>query len=253
MSNIFELKQTLLNIFDIIEENEGELTPELEEQLIITRESFNDKIESYTNVIKLLTKDVELIKEEKTRLNDLQKSKEKTIDRLKSIMVDAIEEFGSTSKSGTKFLDYGRGKVSIRTTQSVEIDEDSTSRFINRFIDCLTYLNIQNQLHKDIIDIQEFMKYANSKSPSEEEEGIERVPFDLEDLKQLKADINLDIPIEELINSDKGFNLIKALIDYNTFDIKPKTNKSDIKREAKERQTMPVFAKLVNNKTITVK
>ena len=253
MSNIFELKQTLLSIFDIIEENEGEITPEIEEQLTITRESFNDKIESYTNVIKLLTKDIELIKEEKTRLNDLQKSKEKTIDRLKSIMVDAIEEFGSTNKNGTKFLDYGRGKVSIRTTQSVEIDEDSTSRFINRFIDCLTYLNIQNQLHKDIIDTKELIEYSNSKSPSEEEEGIERIPFDLEDLKQLKADINLDIPIEELINSDKGFNLIKALVDYNTFDIKPKANKSDIKREAKERQTMPVFAKLVNNKTITIK
>ena len=46
MANIYQISQELLNIFDIIEENEGELTPELEEQLAITRESFNEKIKN---------------------------------------------------------------------------------------------------------------------------------------------------------------------------------------------------------------
>ena len=38
--NIYQIKTELLDIFDQIEENEGELTPELEEQLAITQEDF---------------------------------------------------------------------------------------------------------------------------------------------------------------------------------------------------------------------
>ena len=62
------------------------------------------------------------IKEEIARLKDLQKSKEKTIDNLKKIMAMAINAFGDTNKSGTKFLDYGTGKVSIRKFDSIEVD-----------------------------------------------------------------------------------------------------------------------------------
>lgn len=60
--NIYQIKQELISIFDELEENGGELTPELEEQLEISQEAFRDKIESYTNVIKLLECDIQGIK-----------------------------------------------------------------------------------------------------------------------------------------------------------------------------------------------
>ena len=123
MASIFNIQQDLYSIFDSIEENEGEITPELEKALTIKREEFSTKIQGYVAFIKQLELDNKGIKEEIARLKELQKSKEKTIDNLKKIMAMAIDAFGDTNKSGTKFLDYGTGKVSIRKSDSIEVDE----------------------------------------------------------------------------------------------------------------------------------
>lgn len=249
MSNIFQIKQELLAIFDELEENGGELTPELEEQLNITQEEFRDKIKSYSNVVKMLENDIIGIKEEKARLSDLQKSKEKTIERLKKIMIDAVELFGDTTKSGSKYLDFGTGKVSIRNTQVVEVEEDITDRFVNRFLTCLRWYQQNNQL--DTITSSDVLDYCNSKSPNEEDEEI--TILSEEDIAQIKADINLDIPISELLTTERGMKLAKALAEYSVFTCKSKISKTDIKANAKENHTMPVFAKLVNNQTLTIK
>ena len=249
MSNIYNIKQELLNIFNELEENEGELTPELEEQLNITQEEFKDKIKSYSNAVKMLENDIINIKAEKARLNDLQKSKEKTIERLKKIMIDAVELFGDTTKSGSKYLDYGTGKVSIRNTQVVEIEEDITDRFVNRFLTCLRWYQQNNQL--DTITSSDVLEYCNSKSPNEEDEEI--TILSEEDISQIKADINLDIPISDLLTTERGMKLAKALAEYSVFTCKSKISKTDIKANAKENHTMPVFAKLVDNQTLTIK
>lgn len=249
MSNIFNIKQELLSIFDELEENGGELTPELEEQLNITQEEFRDKIKSYSNAVKMLENDIIDIKTEKARLNDLQKSKEKTIERLKKIMIDAVELFGDTTKSGSKYLDYGTGKVSIRNTQVVEVEEDITDRFVNRFLTCLRWYQQNNQL--DTITSSDVLEYCNSKSPNEEDEEI--TILSEEDITQIKADINLDIPISELLTTERGMKLAKALAEYSVFTCKSKISKTDIKANAKENHTMPVFAKLVDNQTLTIK
>ena len=76
--NIFQLNQELLSIFEELEENGGELTSEIEEQLKINQTDVNNKVESYTQVIAQLNSDIELIKSEKKRLDDLKLSKEKT-------------------------------------------------------------------------------------------------------------------------------------------------------------------------------
>ena len=69
----------------------------------------------------------------------------------------------------------------------------------------------------------------------------------------LKADINLDIPVSELFTTERGMKLAKALAEYAVFTCKAKVSKTDIKTNAKESHTMPVFAKLVNNQTLTIK
>ena len=249
MSNIFNIKQELLSIFDELEENGGELTPELEEQLNIKQEEFRDKIKSYSNAVKMLENDIIDIKTEKARLNDLQKSKEKTIERLKKIMIDAVELFGDTTKSGSKYLDYGTGKVSIRNTQVVEVEEDITDRFVNRFLTCLRWYQQNNQL--DTITSSDVLEYCNSKSPNEEDEEI--TILSEEDIAQIKADINLDIPISDLLTTERGMKLAKALAEYSVFTCKSKISKTDIKANVKENHTMPVFAKLIDNQTLTIK
>ena len=251
MSNIFNIKQELLAIFDELEENEGELTPELEEQLNISKEEFRDKIKSYSNVVKMLENDIVGIKAENARLNDLQKSKEKTIERLKKIMIDAVDLFGDTTKSGGKYLDFGTGKVSIRNTQVVEVEEDVTNRFVSRVLSCLRWYQQNNQL--DTITTADVLDYCNSKSPDEETNGDEITILSKEDIAQIKANIDLDISVNDLLTTESGMKLAKALAEYSVFTCKAKVSKTDIKANAKENHTMPVFAKLVDNQTLTIK
>lgn len=251
MSNIFQIKQELLAIFDESEENGGELTPELEEQLVITQESFKDKIKDYANVVKILQNDIVDIKAEKARLNDLQKSKEKTIERLKAIMVEAIEMFGDTTKTGGKFIDYGTGKVSVRNTEAVDVNEEVINRFTNRYLTALRWYADNNQLQQGLVTPEELLNFANTKSPSEEDEDIVRLSFD--DLTNLKASISADITLDDLLQTDKGFQLAKALIEYGIFDVTAKADKIAIKKEAKENNTMPIYANLVQNKSVTIK
>lgn len=251
MANIYQIKQELLAIFDEIEENGGELTPELEEQLAITQDSFKDKVKDYTNVIKTLQNDIVDIKAEKTRLNDLQKSKEKTIDRLKTILVEAIEMFGDTSKTGGKFVDYGTGKVSVRNSEAVEVNEDAINRFTNRYITALRWYSDNNQLQESLVNPSELLNFANSTTQDEEDEDILKLQFS--DLVNIKASINADIMLDELLQTEKGFNLAKALIEYGIFDVTAKADKIAIKKEAKENHTMPIYASLVQNKSVTIK
>ena len=251
MANIYQLSQELLSIIDIIEENGGEITPEIEEQLNITQESFRDKIKDYCNVVKHLQNDIIDIKAEKARLSDLQKSKEKTIERIKKVIIEAVEMFGDTTKAGGKFIDYGIGKVSIRNNQAVEVDEDSINGFINRYVAGLAWYDMQNQLDCSIIKPDELVRYANQSKDSDDE--LVDLNFSLEDVSKLDANIDLKISLKSLLESVTGFELAKALVRYGRFDIKASVDKNDIKREAKENHTMPTYAKLINNQSIIIK
>lgn len=253
MSNIYQIKQELISIFNEIEDNEGEITPELEDKLNITQESFKDKIKDYTNVVKMLQNDIIDIKAEKARLNDLQKSKEKTIERLKTIIIEAIQEFGDVSKSGGKFVDYGTGKVSIRNTESVEVNEDSINRFVNRYLAGLKWYELQGQLDKSIISPDIILDYANSLTQQEEEEGSSISKFNWYDLDNLNTNIEVNISLADLLDSIHGFELAKALTIYGDFKINAKADKIAIKQNAKENHNMPVYATLVQNKSITIK
>ena len=254
MANIYNIQQSLFSIFDELEENGGELTPEIEEQLNITQEQFKSKIKDYSNVIKMLENDIAAIKEEKARLNDLQKSKEKNMERLKKIMIEAIENFGDTTKSGGKYVDYGTGKVSVRNSQAIEVEEDSVNRFVNRLITSLKWYNENNQLHNGLVDPIEVIAFANSKTQEEEDDNVEVDLYDTKDTENLSISVDLDINIPTLLTTEKGINLAKALLDYNIFSIKAKADKKGIKDDAKsEQHYMPVFAKLVTNKSISIK
>ena len=254
MANIYNIQQSLFSIFDELEENGGELTPELEEQLNITQEQFKSKIKDYSNVIKMLESDIVAIKEEKARLSDLQKSKEKNIERLKKIMVEAIENFGDTTKAGGKYVDYGTGKVSVRNSQAIEVEEDSVNRFVNRLITSLKWYNENNQLHNGLVNPDDVIAFANSKTQEEEDDNVEVDLYDTKDTENLAISVDLDINIPTLLTTEKGINLAKALLDYNIFSIKAKADKKGIKDEAKsEQHYMPVFAKLVTNKSISIK
>lgn len=249
MANIYNIQQELISIFDEIEENYGDITTELEEKLLITQESFSNKIKDYVNVIKLIERDITAIKEEKSRLNDLQKSKEKTIERLKNVIIEAVEKFGNESKTGTKFIDYGIGKVSIKNSTIVDVNEDTINQFINKYICGLSFYDTQNQLDKSIISENTLLDYANYDT-----DETELIPnLKLEDLNNINTEIEIKASIKDLLSTDKGFELAKSLIKYNNFKISAKADKTAIKQEAKITNYIPPFVKLENKQSLLIK
>lgn len=213
MASIFNIQQDLYAIFDSIEENEGEITPELEEALTIKREEFSTKIQGYVAYIKQLELDNKGIKEEIARLKDLQKSKEKTIDNLKKIMAMAINAFGDTNKSGTKFLDYGTGKVSIRKSDSIEVDEEGTKQFVNRFFRYFNWLHFTNTADQQELDVKDVIDFCN-KNKQDDEEDIVETNYTDDDLTNLQANLDFKVNLKDLITNPNGLKLINSLLDY---------------------------------------
>lgn len=253
MASIFNIQQDLYAIFNSIEENEGELTPELEEALTIKREEFSTKIQGYVAYIKQLELDNKGIKEEIVRLKDLQKSKERTIDNLKKIMAMAINEFGDTNKSGTKFLDYGTGKVSIRKSDSIEVDEEGTKQFVNRFFRYFNWLHFTNTTNQQELDVKDIVDFCNKTKQDDEEDVIETNYTD-DDLNNLQANLDFKVNLKDLITNPDGLKLINSLLDYKVLaTIKPSVDKTEVKKEVKSNGEIPTFAKYVIKDNVVIK
>lgn len=253
MASIFNIQQDLYAIFNSIEENEGELTPELEEALTIKREEFSTKIQGYVAYIKQLELDNKGIKEEIARLKDLQKSKEKTIDNLKKIMAMAINDFGDTNKSGTKFLDYGTGKVSIRKSDSIEVDEEGTKQFVNRFFRYFNWLHFTNTADQQELDVKDVIDFCNKNKQDDEEDVVETNYTD-DDLTNLQANLNFKVNLKDLITNPNGLKLINSLLDYKVLaTIKPSVDKTEVKKEVKSNGEIPTFAKYVIKDNVVIK
>lgn len=253
MASIFNIQQDLYSIFDSIEENEGEITPELEEALTIKREEFSTKIQGYVAFIKQLELDNKGIKEEIARLKDLQKSKEKTIDNLKKIMAMAIDAFGDTNKSGTKFLDYGTGKVSIRKSDSIEVDEEGTKQFVNRFFRYFNWLHFTNTADQQELDVKDVIDFCN-KNKQDDEEDIVETNYTDDDLTNLQANLDFKVNLKDLITNPNGLKLINSLLDYKVLaTIKPSVDKTEVKKEVKSNGEIPTFAKYVIKDNVIIK
>lgn len=253
MASIFNIQQNLYAIFDSIEENEGEITPELEEALTIKREEFSTKIQGYVAYIKQLELDNKGIKEEIARLKDLQKSKEKIIDNLKKIMAMAIDAFGDTNKSGTKFLDYGTGKVSIRKSDSIEVDEEGTKQFVNRFFRYFNWLHFTNTADQQELDVKDVIDFCN-KNKQDDEEDIVETNYTDDDLTNLQANLDFKVNLKDLITNPNGLKLINSLLDYKVLaTIKPSVDKTEVKKEVKSNGEIPTFAKYVIKDNVIIK
>jgi hypothetical protein len=118
-------------VFTIIEEHDalmseiedlgGEITPELAAKLFINENELANKIRAYYFIIKTKEADINLIKDEKERLDDVKKTKENAIKQLKKAVNLAVETFGTLKPSGVKGLDLGDLKVWQKKTEALEL------------------------------------------------------------------------------------------------------------------------------------
>jgi hypothetical protein len=228
--NIFQLNQELLSIFEELEENGGELTSEIEEQLKINQTDVNNKVESYTQVIAQLNSDIELIKSEKKRLDDLKLSKEKTIESIKKLILYALDYFGETTKSGTKVIDFGTGKVSTRKSVSLEVSEeyDKLADIFKRQLNWAGYVN-----EIDSIDsFKTLFREAIENNTIEKDGGVynDSIAATEEDLDIVQFNITVPIKYRDL-TTDKAIDLLKAIARdrTNMIEVTPKIDKTLLK------------------------
>lgn len=116
---LYELEQEQLELNALLEENGGELTPEIEERLQIHDYDINKKMESYCKAIRCYETSIEGIKSEIERLKARKESSEKAIERMKESMLNALEIFGINK------IEAGTFKIGTRKSQAVEIDDEN--------------------------------------------------------------------------------------------------------------------------------
>jgi len=129
LRNVFDIAAEYLDAIDELE-NYFQENPELEEvpeelfeRLNINKNEAADRLSSYKDVIRYLEADIEVVKERIDELQQIIKTKTKSIDRLKGIMATAIRLFGTPTESGGAQFKTNFGNYSWIRTKVVEVDE----------------------------------------------------------------------------------------------------------------------------------
>ena len=232
--NIWQIQQDLLDIFNELEENGGELTPELEDKLNITQSEFKNKIENYLYVIKKTESDINACDTEAKRLTALKKSKQNTVDRLKSIMAKAIEQFGDENKDGNRFIDLGTAKITVRTSDKVIVNDDFATNLVDNTFNEIRSMVFTKELQSN--DLKDLLTVPENK------------------LDGVTANISIDVPLIDLYK-DNGDALIKSIFAYGKyFKVKANISKTELKINLEDNpNAYPELAHLEQNKTLTIK
>ena len=114
-TTLFEIKNEYLDIINQVEEMEGEITPELSEQLAINEEQLQTKSIGYVAVIRQREALNELVSNEIKRLQAIKKRNDTLIDNLENRLLDAVKMFGNFESGLTKF--------GTRKSESIEVED----------------------------------------------------------------------------------------------------------------------------------
>lgn len=113
--NIYQISEKAREISLALET--GELTPELENELIINQNELQDKARNYGYVIKSFEDENEMIENEIKRLKSIKDAKSKAIDRMKQSVLDALQLYGIESVKTPTI------NISVRRSEAVEVDQ----------------------------------------------------------------------------------------------------------------------------------
>ena len=230
--NIFNISRELDDILCQIEENGGEITPELEERLAITEDKLYDKLDSYRRVYSKFMSDAKTCKEEETRIAKLRKTKENQAEKLKDTMLTAVQQFGALGKSGNRSINLPDSKLYTKSSACTEVDLNRSSILMQLFLDVYhvawsqdtldgQYGSMTDAILLDMINDRFAKNYPNE----------EVVPFTIDDLYNLKINFNFSFNLSELNCTDK-FSLLQAWFDNAEIDgssISADVNKTSVK------------------------
>ena len=108
----------------------------MEEALTINAENRDRKMTAYVNVIKQLDSNNNLIKDEIARLRSRKESNERVINKLKKVLISAMELFDLRNKNGNLYHKLELDTLTTRKSNVVEVKiEDFDSQTIETYSD----------------------------------------------------------------------------------------------------------------------
>lgn len=251
--SIFKIDKELYALYDEIEEAGGEITPEIEEKLELNGQEMTNKIKSITNYINKLKADILAIKSETDRLAKLKKSKENTIKGLTNVVLFAIKKYGTEDKKGKKWIDWGTGKVSIRKSESVEVDDKKVENLIDVLKTTIINGIYTNTLHQSSsIDSQSILDAAIHNAQIEGD--ITNSEVEVEDMDDIIVNITIPVTMTKLLYGD-GYSLLANMGDVakDGWSFKPSVDKKAMKVKLTDEGCTSNIAKVVENDNLTIK
>jgi hypothetical protein len=256
-SSLFSIKAELQDI--ILQLEEGEATDELIAKLGITEDNLKDKIADYLQVIKRYQCDVKECSDEVARVNQIKKTRDNTLRRLKDAVLEAVLMFGSTGKSGNKVIEGSTYKIYSRNTTTTILDDIRISDIIRHFVDIVTEYLASTEI-KESLSIEYLARIISAHMKAETspiEEGSEDMqsPFvdvTTDDIFAIDTEITINIRLSELANAT-NFNLAQWIgQNPHKVEFKSSTSKSAVAANLDLNADLTI-AKQVSNTSLIIK
>lgn len=210
MASLYSIQTELQDI--IFQLEEGEATEELIEKLAITEDGLKDKIKDYIDVIRHYQAEERECKDEKDRINKIQKVKANTYNRLKSVVLDAVLAFGTIGKSGNRVIEGATYKVYTKNTSSIVLNEFFIADVIRLYMDIVgEYISSTDTVES--LDLEYLANIINKnlqaekKRESEDMAGVSstgeensNIAISKDDLDIINVEYSINISLADLCN-----------------------------------------------------
>lgn len=117
MKSLFKIGNEYLEIYHLLEENGGEITPEIETALAVNKTNLQEKAQNYISLIKEIEGRSQTVESEIKRLQSLKKNNDTFVLKLKENIANAMK---------TLEIDEIRtdlNKINFRKSKSVQIED----------------------------------------------------------------------------------------------------------------------------------
>lgn len=249
MASLYEINNNLVNIFNEIESNDGEVNDELYNRLTITQDELIDKLDDYIKAIKSWKADADALKAEKVALNCRQNIYKNRVERLKKCIAVAINNFGNQGKNN-KFIELRDCRVFTKNSITTEIDIDRCNYFIKLLTDYIKELYANGCLYiGNDFDETGILNAINNIALSEK--GSDFEIFTLDDFNSIIINVNIPVSIDKLFSSKEN---IATLIAKENITCEVDEDKNYYKTILEEDSNDSItIAKLVNNQSVVIK
>ena len=254
-NSIWNIDEKLQSLIEEIEENGGEFTEEQEQELALTQEKFNNKVESYCAIIDKYQSYADTCKNEKKRINEIQKVRENIITKLKNVLLNAVDKYGIIGKSNNKTFETATRKLFTKTLSSLNVDEERVNILTKYFIEYVNELYVNGVLDgNDEEVLTTIVNVINQIAKSEL--GDEYQPFNVNDVKSIKINFNIELELSDLLNRPTIIDYIRNSTLVSDFT--KNVSKDDVKflnsiEQDKENPQFVTIANFVNKTSLTIK